>query len=57
VPSVSGDTGWRLPELGRWTRRLALLHADSIDWGYVRSPVEKDADEARALDVSLGELV
>lgn len=56
IDRLRGWVHWRSDEDARWTRRLALLHADSIDWGYVRSRVEKDADEAKALDQLLGEL-
>jgi hypothetical protein len=43
-------------EDARWTRRLALLHADRIDWSYARSRVEHDCDETSALDLLLKEL-
>ena len=37
-------------EDGRWTRRLALLYLDRIDWRYVRERTSKIAEEAEALD-------
>lgn len=37
-------------EDGRWARRLALLHADRLDWGYLREKTAPVPAEARALD-------
>ena len=36
-------------EDGRWARRLALLHADRLDWGYLREKTAPVPAEARAL--------
>ena len=36
-------------EDGRWARRLALLYADRLDWGYLRAKTAPVAAEARAL--------
>ena len=36
-------------EDGRWTRRLALLYPDRIDWGYVRVRTSTVPEEAEAL--------
>ncbi len=41
---------WKSEEDGRWTRRLALLYADRIDWRYLRRSLAKEAGEAEALD-------
>ncbi len=40
---------WRSDEDGRWARRLANLHRDRIDWGYVRKRTEALPEEAAAL--------
>ena len=40
---------WKSDEDGRWTRRLALLYPDRIDWGYVRERTSKISEEADAL--------
>ena len=37
---------WKSEEDGRWTRRLALLYADSIDWRYVRERTKDVPEEA-----------
>ena len=37
-------------EDGRWTRRLALLYPDRIDWRYVRERASKVPEEAEALN-------
>jgi hypothetical protein len=36
-------------EDGRWARRLALLHADRLDWSYLRRKTSGIAVEARAV--------
>ena len=36
-------------EDGRWTRRLALLYPDRIDWEYARERASRVPEEARAL--------
>lgn len=41
---------WRSEEDGRWTRRLALLYADRIDWRYVRERTHAVPEEARAVE-------
>ena len=41
---------WRSDEDGRWTRRLALLHRERIDWHYLRRCTAPVPDEARALE-------
>ena len=40
---------WNSDEDGRWTRRLALLYSDRIDWRYVRERTSKIPEEAAAL--------
>lgn len=40
---------WNSAEDGRWTRRLALLYPDRIDWDYVRERTSKVPEEAEAL--------
>ena len=40
---------WRSDEDGRWTRRLALLYPDRIDWEYVRQRTGDVSEEAAAL--------
>ena len=37
-------------EDGRWTRRIALLYPERIDWGYVRERTSAIAEEADALN-------
>jgi predicted nucleotidyltransferase len=37
-------------EDGRWARRLALLHADRLDWDYLRDKTRGVSREASALD-------
>ena len=41
---------WNSDEDGRWTRRLALLYPDRIDWRYVRERTSRVPEEATALD-------
>ena len=41
---------WRSEEDGRWTRRLAGLHGDRLDWGYLRNRTRQIPEEAAALD-------
>ncbi len=40
---------WASVEDERWTRRLALLYAERLDWDYLRGRVAGDPDEAAAL--------
>ena len=40
---------WKSDEDGRWTRRLALLYPDRIDWRYVRERTGDIPEEAEAL--------
>ena len=40
---------WNSTEDGRWTRRLALLYPDRIDWDYVRERTSRIPEEAEAL--------
>ena len=40
---------WNSDEDGRWTRRLALLYPDRIDWNYVRDRVSRIPEEVEAL--------
>jgi hypothetical protein len=37
-------------EDGRWARRLALLHAERLDWAYLRAKTRGVPAEAEALD-------
>ena len=46
---------WNSDEDGRWTRRLALLSPDRIDWRYVRERTSEVPEEAAALDRIEGE--
>ena len=41
---------WKSDEDGRWTRRLALLYADRIDWRYVRERTKDVAEEAAGVE-------
>jgi len=41
---------WNSDEDGRWTRRLALLYPDRIDWDYVRERTSRVPEEAEALN-------
>ena len=45
----------RLLALGLLTRRLALLYADRIDWGYVRERTNGVPEEAQGVDTLLRE--
>lgn len=40
---------WNSDEDGRWTRRLALLYPDRIDWRYVRERTSGIPEKAEAL--------
>ena len=40
---------WRSEEDRRWSRRLALLYADRIDWEYLRVKTAEHPEEARAV--------
>ena len=40
---------WKSDEDGRWTRRLAHLYADRLDWGYLRERTRKTPEEAGRL--------
>lgn len=40
---------WRSAEDGRWTRRLAGLHGDRMDWRYLRERTRTIPEEAAAL--------
>lgn len=40
---------WESVEDGRWARRLALLHAESINWTYVREKTSSSSEEQAAL--------
>lgn len=39
----------KIDEDGRWTRRLALLYADRLDWGYLRERTSRVPEEAGRL--------
>ena len=41
---------WKSDEDGRWTRRLAMLYADRIDWRYVRERTKDVPEEAHGVD-------
>jgi predicted nucleotidyltransferase len=41
---------WHSEEDRRWARRLALLHSDRLDWGYLRAKLEAVPEELRALE-------
>ncbi len=40
---------WKSEEDGRWTKRLALLYADSLDWSYLRDRAAASPEEAGAV--------
>lgn len=40
---------WRSEEDGRWTRRLAGLHGERLDWNYLRKRTREIPEEAAAL--------
>jgi predicted nucleotidyltransferase len=40
---------WKSDEDGRWARRLAALHSDRIDWGYLEAKVAESEAERAAL--------
>lgn len=41
---------WASEEDGRWTRRLALLYAERIDWQYLRRRLAGEPNESAALE-------
>lgn len=47
---LRGWVHWKSEEDGRWTRRLALLYADRIDWDYLRGRAGERPEEAEALE-------
>jgi predicted nucleotidyltransferase len=49
VDRLRAAVHWRSAEDLRWARRLALLYADRLDWAYLGSRVEADAEEREAL--------
>ena len=40
---------WKSEEDGRWTRRLAHLYSDRMDWRYLRERTKEVPEEAGAL--------
>ena len=48
---------WNSAEDERWTRRLAMLHADRIDWQYLRNRTSGVTEEAAALATLTNERV
>ena len=50
IDRLRGWVHWKSEEDGRWTRRLALLYADRLDWGYVRERTKDIPEEARKVD-------
>lgn len=42
---------WTSDEDARWTRRLALLYADRIDWRYLRQRLGSNPEESEALEL------
>ena len=51
IDRLRGWIHWKSDEDGRWTRRLALLYADRIDWRYVRERTKDIPEEAHGVDV------
>ena len=49
IDRLRGWVHWKSDEDGRWTRRLALLYPDRIDWEYVRRRTSAVSEEADAL--------
>ena len=48
---------WRSDEDGRWTRRLAALHGDRMDWRYLREctgAIPEEADALRRIEEECG---
>ena len=48
---------WHSDEDGRWTRRLAGLHGDRMDWRYLRdrtSAIPEEADALRRIEEEYG---
>ena len=41
---------WKSDEDGRWTRRLAQLYAQRMDWRYLRARTGGVPEEAEALE-------
>ncbi len=48
IDRLRGWVHWKSDEDGRWTRRLASLYAEKLDWKYLRSRAT-DAGERAAL--------
>lgn len=48
IDRLRGWVHWRSEEDGRWTRRLALLYPERIDWSYVRERTSEVPEEAEA---------
>ena len=40
---------WKSDEDGRWTRRLAHLYADRLDWSYLRERTREAPEEGARL--------
>lgn len=47
---VRAAVRWRSDEDRRWARRLALLYADKLDWGYLRGKAAADAGEVAEVE-------
>ena len=50
IDRLRAGVHWKSEEDGRWTRRLALLYADSIDWRYVGERTKDVPEEAQRVD-------
>jgi hypothetical protein len=41
---------WKSDEDGRWCGRLAALYRDELDWTYLATKTEGDANESAAVE-------
>lgn len=53
---LRGAVHWKSDEDGRWSRRLAGLYLDRLDWGYLREKVRPRPEEREALETLAREL-
>jgi predicted nucleotidyltransferase len=51
IDRLRGAVHWKSDEDLRWARRLALLYADRLDWGYLRAKTAAVAAEAEVAAV------
>lgn len=50
VDRIRAAVHWKSDEDRRWARRLALLHAPTIDWSYLRTKTATDAGESAEVE-------